>query len=64
MIMKHPSDIWFNIYWGIASKRTGISKRNLIQMENCKLGNILPEESWLTLDSIENVNSILSRSKP
>lgn len=60
MSKKHPVDVWFNIFWGMVTKKTGISKLNLIQMEYHHQ-NILAEQAWLTLELVEKINNILGR---
>jgi len=62
MSKKHSADIWFNIFWGIVIKKTGISKLNLIQMEYSNQ-NILPEQAWLSLELVEKISNILGRKK-
>lgn len=60
MSKKHLGDVWFNIFWGIVTKKTGISKLNLIQMQYYHQ-NILPEQAWLSLELVEKINNILDR---
>ena len=57
------ADPWFEIYYGIVSKKVGISKRNLVQMQYSNHGNILPEECYITLEIIEKIDNILNRKK-
>lgn len=57
--MKTFADKWFDIYYGLMTKKTHISRRNLEQMQYSTLGNVLPEECWITNEIIDEIESKL-----
>lgn len=46
------------IYYGMMTKKTGISKLNLKQLE---LNKILPKECWVTVELCDRIIQILGR---
>lgn len=55
MSKKSPADKWFDIYYGLVSKQTHISRRNLIEME---YHGILPMECYLDGTIIDKISKI------
>jgi len=49
------ADKWFNIYYGLMTKRTYISKRNLILMQ---YKDMYPEECYITNELINEVETL------
>ncbi len=59
--MKTFADNWFMMYYGLMTKRTHISKRNLIQLQYSNHGNIIPEECYITDEVINTIGNMRSK---
>lgn len=56
MMSKTFADKWFIVYFGVMSKLTHISKKNLVLLEH-SIG--IPKECHITNEIIDKVNSRL-----
>lgn len=59
--MKTFADNWFVMYYGLMTKLTHISKRNLIQLQYSNHGNILLKECHITNEVINTIDNMRSK---